>query len=122
MVRAIIWAIMVLFAAFCAAAWRPREVSILVEPVAPFAVARVWIRQADSRALGAHGEDRDQHRHDSEPPHSGTNGDNQKLLRTYKDWAFRNKKKAEAGMKHSTVTPFSPAKGAAAGSDYCCLL
>jgi hypothetical protein len=71
MVRAIIWAIMVLFAAFCAAAWRPREVSILVEPVAPFAVARVWIRQADSRALGAHGEDRDQHHHDSEPPHSG---------------------------------------------------
>ena len=46
-----------------------------------------------------------------------TNGDNQKLLRTYKDWAFRNKKKAEAGMKYSKVTPFSPVKGAAAGSD-----
>jgi hypothetical protein len=46
-----------------------------------------------------------------------TNSDNQKLLRTYKDWAFRNKKKAEAGMKYAKVTPFSPAKGAAAGSD-----
>ena len=46
-----------------------------------------------------------------------TNGDNQKLLRTYTDWAFRNKKKAEVGMKYSKVTPFSPAKGAAAGSD-----
>ena len=46
-----------------------------------------------------------------------TNCDNQKLLRTYKDWAFRNKKKAEAGMKYSKVTPFSPVKGAAAGSD-----
>jgi hypothetical protein len=48
---------------------------------------------------------------------SYANGDNQKLLRTYKDWVFRNKRKAEAGMKHSKVTPFSPAKGAAAGSD-----
>ena len=33
-------------------------------------------------------------------------GDKQKILRTYKDWAFRNKAKAEAGMKHSKVTPF----------------
>jgi hypothetical protein len=70
-VRAIIRAIMVLFAAFCAATWRPPHIIGLVEPVAPFAVARVWIRQADSCALGAgEDEDRDQHRHDSESPHS----------------------------------------------------
>jgi hypothetical protein len=39
------------------------------------------------------------------------------LLRTYNDWAFRTKAKVQAGMKYSKVTPFSPAKGAAAGSD-----
>jgi hypothetical protein len=48
---------------------------------------------------------------------TNTHGDNQKLLRAYKDWAFRNKKKAEAGMLHSRVTPFSPARGGAAGCD-----
>jgi predicted DNA-binding protein YlxM (UPF0122 family) len=46
-----------------------------------------------------------------------TNGDNQKLLRAYKDWGFRTKAKLQAGMTHSKVTPFSPAKGAASGSD-----
>jgi hypothetical protein len=40
-----------------------------------------------------------------------------RLLRSYKDWVYRTKAKAEAGMKHSKVTPFSPAKGVAAGSD-----
>ena len=46
-----------------------------------------------------------------------TNSDNQKLLRAYKDWAFRTKAKLQAGMTHSKVTPFSPAKGGASGSD-----
>jgi hypothetical protein len=48
---------------------------------------------------------------------TNTHGDNQKLLRAYKDWAFRNKKKEEAGMLHSRVTPLSPARGGAAGCD-----
>ncbi len=39
---------------------------------------------------------------------TNTHGDNQKFLRAHKDWAFRNKKKAKAGMLHSRVTPFSP--------------
>jgi hypothetical protein len=38
-------------------------------------------------------------------------------FKSYKDFCIRNKKKKEAGMKHFKVTPFSPAKGAAAGSD-----
>ena len=51
-----------------------------------------------------------------------TNGDKQKLLRTYKDWAFWNKVKAQAGMEYFQNTPSvsaSPAaaRGTAADSD-----
>jgi hypothetical protein len=49
-------------------------------------------------------------------------GDKQKILRTYKDWAFRNKVKAQVGMEYFKNAPSvsaSPAaaRGAAADSD-----
>ncbi len=51
-----------------------------------------------------------------------TNGDKLKILRAYKDGAFRNKAKAEAGMERFKNAPSVsaspvPARGAAADSD-----
>ncbi len=47
-----------------------------------------------------------------------TNGNKQKLLRTYKDWAFKNKVKAQAGMEYFKNAPSVSASSAAAhGAD-----
>ena len=47
-----------------------------------------------------------------------TNGNKQKLLRTYKDWAFKNKVKAQAGMEYFKNAPSVSASPAAArGAD-----